>query len=1099
MSKNNTNQNVWVSASAGSGKTKVLIDRFVKLLLEGVDARKIVCITFTKAAATEMLERVNQTLSEWSICNEQTLERQLTTLLNKKPSPAIKNRARTLLAEILDIQHSLQIKTIHSFCQTILSKFPIEAGIEINAQILEGSELENIQLIAQKHTLASYQESYLAPPINNLISNIHDIQLSEVFKQQLVIISQFPDFFTNIKTLKKYIENLCKKFQINYSFDTNTEEVKEILNLIKSVPLHSEIPIIKALLDFKSNNELSLLLDHFFTTLGSPRKSLINKKDSNEQLNNLLITIQNILLRFRNNQELFQTVKHTEGFLFLGHLFHNIYATIKKQKLSLDYSDLLHHTIELFNNPNVVQWVQYKLHYNIEHLLIDEAQDTNLLQWKIIDNLQKIFFENNNKSCSLFVVGDPKQSIYSFQGTSPEIFEIMKRINLNTSQNWVENNLTHSYRSDQLVLDFIDAVFNNITKTSPHLFYTENLKHTASRHFNSASVELLPPVLGIKNENDYDDAWFALQEPIKNNYNPPQVLAAILAKKIKHLINTEQYQPSDFLILVRKRDKLSQHIITEFKKLYIPISGLDRMNLNSSLAILDLVSIANFILLPHDDYNIASLLKSPIFNMTEDDLPEIAKTRESSIWNHIKNHPQYIKCYNVLTKLLEQKNKHKPFDLFSYILDSCTYRQNFIKNFGHQINETLDEFLNICHNFQMNNSSLTHFIHWFENSNIEIKRDTISNKNEVRLMTVHASKGLQAKYVILPDTTSIPTNKSPFIFDQKDNIFIYKKNSLNNISDYYDDIVESLNEDTLKEYYRLLYVALTRAKQHLLICGCTQKQSLPEGCWYNKVASVLKDKNKMPSSNIMNYKNISIQEPKNIDTQHFFISNESNIYYVKKDLDNITSHSPNKKTMNTLEIPQFLKQKLATPPSPRTFTPSNVSSQNTIITDTTILGTVLHKALETFVTTQEIDKIVIYTFLKHNLQNQNNLEKHTTALHKLIHNILLPQTKNSTLKKEVNIHKTVSKNISISAKIDLLIIQKNQVTIIDYKTTMNNDIPEHVYQQLALYFDAISEIFPTKKIVCKIISILTQKEFVIEHNILEQKLQNLKTIFSESV
>ncbi|MBP9792251.1 MAG: UvrD-helicase domain-containing protein [Rickettsiales bacterium] len=1098
----NTQKNIWVSASAGSGKTKVLIDRFITLLLEGVDPRKIVCITFTKSAATEMLERINKTLGFWSICTNHELKNQLTELLGTTPTPDIESRARILLPILLDAQHNLQIKTIHSFCQTILSKFPIESGIEINSQILEGSDLEKIQTLAQKHTITTYQNYSFAQDIDYLLSNIHDIKLSEIFAHHLFITSQHPDFFTNIQTLDKKIQNLYQKFNIPQNFNIVAEEEKLKYTIMKLIHgnkhiLSTEADILKSLLTFKSTDNLSKLSPYFLTNLGLPRKQLITKKYSSNELLELLEKIQNMLVGLEHKKIATTTTKQTAGFLFLGHVFLNTYTKIKKQHQCLDYNDLLHHTIKLLNTKALATWIQYKLHHKITHLLIDEAQDTNLLQWEIIEQITQIFFQyNNEKECTIFVVGDPKQSIYSFQGTSPEIFELMKNFNINSNKNWIECQLNTSYRSDKIILDFIDEVFNTITKSSPELFYTNALKHISSVNFNEASIEILPVIFGHKQDTE-DHAWEALIDYPNSNYDPSQILAKILARKIQSLLLTDKHQPSDFLILIRKRDKLTKNIIKEFKKLGIPISGMDRIHLNSSLAIQDLMSLVNFILLPQDNYNLACLLKSPFLSVSEEVLATLAKDKESSIWDNLKNQREYHHLYKTLSQLMEIGLTSRPFEFFVEILDVLSYRKNFIEYFGHQINEVLDEFLNICQIFQKTDTSLVNFVQWFNNSSLEIKRDITSKKDQVRIMTVHASKGLQAKYVILPDTTNVPSNKNPIIFDQKEELLVYKTEPLQNISEYFNALIEKTNTETLKEYFRLLYVALTRAKQHILVCGWTNIQSINPNSWFSKLNNVLAKKDKLEAKTIMGFNNINLDVAITNDQKDFFISNNQNIYYLQKSTNQENNNEDNAHQEDIdIQIPEFLQVPVKNNCS-TSLTPSNTSQQDTIENYKTTIGTILHKALEVFVIQKNVSYDLLEKYIQQTSVDKNDHTFYIDSLLEVINNIILPKTTDAFIKKETKIYKKLSKNMEISAKIDLLIITPEQVTIVDYKTSLDSNIPESIYQQLALYVYIISEVYPNKKITCSIISILTKKMFDLPIEKLELALESLRTKFAK--
>jgi len=526
----------------------------------------------------------------------------------------------------------------------------------------------------------------------------------------------------------------------------------------------------------------------------------------------------------------------------LGHYFIKHYASVKNKHGVLDYGDLIQRGLALLKGGEASSWFLYNLNNRFHNILVDEAQDLNTMQWDFIKTLSSEFFYNpDEQEKSIFVVGDPKQSIYSFQGASPLLFtQTKERIESLAKRYQIKianAELNESFRSDPIILKFVDQVFQSLRKRNPE-YFVEETNHIANKKFEKSSIEVWPLVSKDEKEKEQEKKWQIIKE-YKEVQSPSNILANKIAMRIKKLLK-EGYLPSDIMILVRKRDKLVEQTIAALKNESIPVSGADRLILNKSLAIQDLLALGRFILSQHDDYNLACLLKSPFFSITEEELFELCDRGELSLWENIKqqNKPAYKKIRDTLTSLLENKTLHAPHQFFSHVLDVLKFRTTFLSHFGVHLNEVLDEFLNVCLNFESKQSmSFSLFIDWFAKTEIEIKRDAYASTNEVRLMTVHASKGLQAKVVILPDTTSVPKyNKGGILF----NFAIRKLIAHQGASDhpFCKELIDKVELQTMQEYYRLLYVALTRAAEKLIICGWSNRKKISSDSWYTLLDEV---------------------------------------------------------------------------------------------------------------------------------------------------------------------------------------------------------------------------------------------------------------------
>jgi ATP-dependent helicase/nuclease subunit A len=836
-------QNVWISASAGSGKTKVLIDRFLMLLLDGTPPTKILCITFTKAAAAEMLQRITDELTIWASCDEQELIDRLTKLMGAQPEQTRIKLARGCFEEFIEARGEIHISTIHSFCQKLIERFPKECNLEPGYRVADEQLIKTI--IAEARTsFLNDSAAFLDESIQYLFSDLSESKLDGLIDKIIAIHALAPNFFMTKDKFKLYAEGLRIEFKLpeNYSPE---EEVKSLIDEIKrrleTTQVARATDWLSQMAAKSSKEALTYLKSLFLTEKNTPRVRVLTKQESSPESQLLVSEIQSLLLAYLNTEASHKIHRQTLSFFSLGNFFMSHYVDVKNKHAVLDYGDIVYRGVALLRNGEASAWFLYHLNNRFHHLLVDEAQDLNKTQWELILILSNELFCNfePDESKSIFVVGDPKQSIYSFQGASPLLFattrEDLQRLAERYKLQLVRSELNESFRSDPMILEFVDRVFRIIRNRNPE-YFVEEAKHISNKKFEASSIELWPLVIpqpaGGEEQANGGSNWQALTE-YKELESPLRILAKKIAVRIKELLQAG-YLPSDIMILVRKRDRLMEQLIIELKSENIPISGVDRLVLNKSLAIQDLLALGRFVLSQYDDYNLACLLKSPIFAMTEEELFELCNRGDISLWESLSSQakPAYKEIHSFLMSLLENKNNHRPYQFFAQLLEVLQFRTKFLSRFGLQLNEILDEFLNLCLEFESTQStSLSLFIDWFAKTELEIKRDSYADSNEVRLMTVHASKGLQAKVVILPDTTSVPKYTRDGILY---NAAIRKLIAYQGASDH--DFIKGLLQitelQTLQEYYRLLYVALTRAAEKLILCGWSNTKKLNPDCWY---------------------------------------------------------------------------------------------------------------------------------------------------------------------------------------------------------------------------------------------------------------------------
>ena len=825
----------FVSASAGTGKTKTLIDRLINLLLNHVKPHKILCLTFTKAAASEILNRINQRLAEFTICSREKLLKELQDLGLKDISPELEHKARILFAEFVDAAEPLNIQTIHAFCQQLLTKFPFESGVNLNFTLLTDGKIN--ELIEQaKNILLNSPTKYsqAGKAISYLSWHMKEYSLAELLTEIISNREKLDHYFTTYNQLNLDISNdednlasnFISKISINHSH-------VEILNSGGKNDIDRANKLI-LFLNYPTKLKIMLIQDYlslFLNLNGDMRKSLTNKNlsDRYPEFYHLLLEEQQRAYQFNRDFKDIKTKNLTQAFLILSYYLRKIYQQLKEQHNALDYDDLISHCFKLLNNSEYADWIRYKLDGGLDHILIDEAQDNSFNQWEIINKISEEFFYQSEVNKSLFIVGDAKQSIFSFQGAEPELFSSM---NHHLPNNILRLSLNTSFRSGRVILNLVDRIFNQ-AHIKPLVSIEEKINHIAFKDIEG-NIELWPLIIEEKNEKQ--KTWELPSEFLNTDKTDiSKQLAKKIATNIKQWLESKKFIhsknrsiiPSDILVLTRRRNNFVHCLIRELRKLNIPVAGLDRLKLIEHPAILDLIALSNFLLCKSDDLNLAIVLKSPIANFLEEKLLHLCYNRKGSLWQTLSESLEHQNTYNFLKGL-------EPKSIFEFYFDLIEYknlRNIFIEAFGIEASDVLDSFLDLAAQFEKENiASLQLFINFIGNSNLEIKRDLSQNTEQVQIMTIHGAKGLQAPIVILSDTTSLPYNDESIIWLSGQELLWPGK------SKYYSEIALKAKADKTSkeyaEYLRLLYVALTRAEDELIITGTSKTQEISPKSWY---------------------------------------------------------------------------------------------------------------------------------------------------------------------------------------------------------------------------------------------------------------------------
>ncbi|ABV75405.1 ATP-dependent helicase [Rickettsia akari str. Hartford] len=802
------NYSVWVSASAGTGKTKILTDRFLRLLITGVEPTNILCLTFTNSAAIEMKARINSKLKHLSLCDAENLENELFLMSGNKPLPQEIENAKTLYDKILKSNEPLNIYTIHAFCQKILNTFPLEAGITPEFKILEETKLQDIFLNIRNEIYLSDEHNDF---IKILLNRFHEITLQDIFNEIIDQKIKFKKLFTH-KTIPNEIYNKRLAFV----------ELNNIYDKVKSLFAEYDLEI--------EPKEI------FFTKDGKKRKSLLSK-ELRRKYPKLLLELEKIISEIYRLDELHRIEKleyHTNLLTKLAHIILKKYDSYKEENNLLDYDDLIYYTEKLLNNNTTHEWLLHKLENEIKHILVDEAQDTSPPQWNIITTLITAFNAADKPSNSTFIVGDDKQSIFSFQGSDLHNFSLVKeqlKANLTSANKKFKNiTLEFSYRSCAEILQFTHNVLKNIKSNYPSLFLADNPLISSCRT-HQGLVTIWPLVMSEKQE----ELFWALPEDYEHSKSAADLLIEKIVNFIQEQIESKEILPStvstisekDFIILVRKRDEFSNNLIKELSNAKLNVEISDRINIKENLTIMDLMSVAKFVLLPDDDLNLAGLLKSPIIGINEKQLYVLLINKnDNSLWDNLSACEAIYAKLNALIEIYKISTVENFFDL---VVHNLNLRELYDDDSDDMINELLTLSKHYANDID---NSLQGFVAWFENNDIYIKRD-MEHSDKIRVMTVHGSKGLEAPIVILCDSTTLPVSSNQFIWDDKGEMFFSA--NIVDTPEFLQELKEAAKLQDLQEYIRLLYVAMTRAKDRLIICGFSNKSNTPENCWYEIV------------------------------------------------------------------------------------------------------------------------------------------------------------------------------------------------------------------------------------------------------------------------
>ncbi len=869
--------NIWLSASAGTGKTQVLTARVLRLLLrENVNPEHILCLTFTKAGAAEMADRIHRQLASWVRLDDSKLAADLSAI-GAPVDPATREYARTLFARVLDARGGgLRIMTIHSFCQTLLASFPEEAEIPALFKPIE----ERDQKLLARQALGDLLLDEEAAGNTAIIQAIQALSVrmgEEEAEKYLMTCASKADAMESLPSgvlpfvrgllglpidgdAQSWLEQRCS----DEVFDiTALQNMADALASWGTKTATGYIDKIRTWIAASPVDRAETLpeLHKIWAKADGEWRSVPKGLDkAAPHYHELSVDMYDHCRQLIETKALFDYADLFAGALNAGRGFYYRYRDAKKLQGVVDFDDMIRMTAKLLNQGNMAEWIRYKLDQRTDHILVDEAQDTNLAQWDIVRALAGEFFAglgaNADKVRTLFTVGDFKQAIFGFQGTSPHNYvkardDFFARARA-SERPFSDLSLDRSFRSTPPVLEVVDKVLEHVGEKELGLdkAIPAHQSHYAGE---PGSVTTWRPVAhGAVSNTDDDETWLSDEK---------RVFAQRLAIQLKEWLSPEAalwlnredrpLEPKDVMILVSKRDDLSALIVARLFAEKVPVAGIDRIRLNQPLVVQDLLAAIRFVLQPEDDLNLASLLVSPLLDWSQDDLLERGYRGEAhkdkSLWEYLRTQDRLKQHVEPLRVLLNMADFNTPYQFLETIVSGPMQgRKKLTARLSHAALDPLEELLNTALAFEQDHiPTLQGFLDWFDRGDVEIKRDQLEGGNEVRLMTVHGAKGLQAPLVILANATFDPANKKSGGFDIPDPtrpdddleypVVPVRKAERIGLLDAYATVADSRERE---EHWRLLYVAMTRAEEHLVVTGTLgpkAKGVVPESSWYHAV------------------------------------------------------------------------------------------------------------------------------------------------------------------------------------------------------------------------------------------------------------------------
>lgn len=1126
---------VWVGASAGTGKTKVLVDRLLRLMLPdekgaATAPERVLCLTFTKTAAAEMSARINIVLGQWAVDSDAALSQKLENLTGRDADAALKRAARQLFARVVDAPGGMKIMTIHSFCQSVLRRFPLEAGLPPHFEVMDERTAREYLGDAQHDLILRASrdpQNSLAMAFSYITSAVNAEDMGKLLDQlatgrgKLWRIAAAHGGAENLirdiyKTLGADPTGMPENEVVKACADTALNE-KNLLYVAEKMEgakktVKERAPIIRQWLLSAQDERVSLFWTYFHCFIKKDFDFYEEHTDANlrkdcPEAEDILRAEAQRLMQFYERIRAAQTAQATAALLRVGLDIVESYQARKLDHALLDYDDLIEHTAALLETDSGAGWILYKLDGGLDHILVDEAQDTSPAQWRVVRTLSEEFFDGmgaraDNILRTIFVVGDEKQSIFSFQGADPAEFDRMRRhfsARVGKSNGrWDPVEMNISFRSTSTVLQLVNAVYaRHEVKTGVVADPAQVIEHFSHREGEAGLIELWPVIAPEKKEEA--QAW-PLPEVARAVQSPSARLARKIAQTVRGWLDSGEILESqnrpvragDIMVLVRRRTEFVDQLVRAFKDFEVPVSGVDRLVLADQIAVMDLMCLARFALLPDDDLNLATLLKTPLIGWNDDNLIQIACGRgQKTLWSQLPEGEEKSWLKNIQRRAASQT----PYGFFSTVLNNAcpsggvSGRKALLSRLGYDALDTLDEFLNACLEFEQSHMpALQAFLSWFEQGQAEIKREMEQNtRDQLRIMTVHAAKGLQAPVVFLPDTVSHPQNRSnrrsgSILWPGSAKgvpLWVPRKEICNRVQ-IYGDAFRQEQEKADAEYRRLLYVALTRAADRLYICGWRGRNNPAENCWYEII------RRSFPKGESVGFE---IEGGAVAEDEDGLPLPALRLYHPQ------TTSAPEKETIKkpdeiaplpvwALHFPQ------AEPPVPEPLAPSRLEEPDSAVLSPLgpdqggrfRRGNLIHRLLEFLPDIPAQNRAqAAARYMRDNARDIEEAQRSaiTDEVLRILDYPEFAAVFGSGSRAEVPVTGVIGSGkkgrpLVLSGQIDRLVVTDSEILIIDYKSNRppprdEKDVPAAYIRQMAAYRAALQKIYPGRPVRCALL------------------------------
>jgi ATP-dependent helicase/nuclease subunit A len=1106
--------NAFVTANAGSGKTKTLIDRVARLLLAGAPPSAILCVTYTKAAAAEMQARLFDLLGGWAVTPDAKLSEAMARLLGPDNSQELPE-ARRLFARALETPGGLKIQTIHAFCEQLLRRFPLEAAVSPGFTVMDDAAAALVVRDARARLagLAGGEDVAVSEAYARLAIALDYVSFEGLFRTFEEKRGAIADYLGSVGGYAGAEADVWERCGFPDGPSTVSGIEAETIARTQAALWKAAAGVLGQggktdaanagkMLAAVQEQSLSAMLACLFTEKGAGAPATWVAKTSGlksrEDLREFLLAEQDRLAVARDRMRGALIAKDTLAVLCLAERYAEAYALAKAERGVLDFADLIAKARDLVATSPGAPWVLYKLDGGLEHILIDEAQDTAPEQWAIAESLTDEFFAGAGRvrpagspDRTLFIVGDEKQSIYSFQGADPDrlLSETQRYIKLirDAGRRAEPAPLTTSYRSVQTVLTFVDSLFSDprtqIGVRAP--MGMETLVHTASRESQPGCVDLWP--LEMEEPAQERGAWDAPLD-VESEGSANRRLARRIAGEIRALVErgdtvfardgtARAATYGDIIILVRRRKALFEDIIRELRKAGVPVAGADRLVLSAHIAFDDLLALARFVLFPNDDLNLAALLKSPLCGVSDDDLYAVGKPRgKASLWTAVQ--ASGLPARDWLRQALEMAKGRPPFEFYSRMLSlkdaqGRSGRARMLERLGSEAADVMDEFLaRTLEAEQRGVLDLERLAAAFEGLEISVKREMEAGGGEVRVMTAHGAKGLEAPIVFLPETTVKTGARGSALLEtgplEEGGGFLWAPRQGEDCQASAAARQRRKDKDE-GESWRLLYVGLTRARDRLVLCGRAparmKEGTLPEG-WYGAMATAFEH-----ADIVGRVKTATL--PDGFTFQRF---GDDPAPFTGEAAPGPAPIPPPEAWLTAPAVPE--------PPATAWASPSQAASRSRIPAPSPLSrqggvdrfrrGDVIHRLLQLLPDVAEAERRETAERLlarEPDLTDVQRAEMIQAAMGVLEHpdfaEVFGPGSRAEVAL--AGTAKALPDGLAISGRVDRLVVTPRRVTVIDYKT--NRPAPADIsaadrsyVAQLAIYAAVLGEVFPGREV-----------------------------------